>query len=263
MPQVQVHSLDGAETGSLALDERVFGAPVRGDLVHAAVVAQLAAKRAGTHSALTRGGVSGGGKKPYRQKGTGRARQGSISSPQYKGGGVAFPPIPRKYDQKLPRKVKRAALFSAWSDHVAGESLLVVDSLELAELKTKLAAEALTALLLPLAEARAAQMPEAAERPEGDSRPVKRVRSRRHVLLLLGPAEAALKLALRNLETLEIDVPEKKTVVFVLHVNTAPYASVYDLTLADAVVASRSALERVTAEFAGTAADADEEEVEA
>jgi large subunit ribosomal protein L4 len=249
MPQVTVYGTDGAQVDSLALDEAIFGAPLRADLVHAAVVAQLAAKRTGTHSALTRGQVAGGGRKPYRQKGTGRARQGSISAPHYKGGGVAFPPIPRSYEQRLPRKVRRAALFSAWSDHCGAGSLLVVDKLELEEAKTKLAAAALKALLAPLAERVAAAMDPAPERPADDTRPPRRGKARRHVLLLLGPDDLALRGAVRNIEQLEFDLPERKTVVFVLHKGVAPYASVYDLTLADVVVASRSAIERVSAEF--------------
>jgi large subunit ribosomal protein L4 len=255
MPQISVLDLAGAPAGTLDLADAVFGAPVRGDLMHAAVVAQLAAKRTGTHSALTRGGVSGGGKKPYRQKGTGRARQGSISAPHYKGGGVAFPPIPRSYAQRLPRKVRRAALFSAWSDHVAGGTLLAIDALALPDLKTKLAAAALKSLLMPLAETVAATLGEPKARADGDQRAVRRVKARRHALLLLGPGEAPLKQAVRNLDTIEVDLADKKTVIFVVHVNTAPYASVYDLALADVVVASRDALARVSAEFSAPLAE--------
>jgi len=250
MPQIKVHNLGGAATSELALNDTLFGAPVRGDLMHAAVVAQLAAKRAGTQSALTRGEVRGGGKKPYRQKGTGRARQGSTRSPQWKGGGVVFAPKPRSYEQKLPRKVRQAALRSAWSDHVASGTLVAVDALNLAEVKTKAVAELLKALLTPFAEALAVTMPAATEREAGDTRPQRRVRARRHVMLLLGPDELALKQATRNLETIELALADKKTVTYTVQVNTAPYASVYDLVWADVVVASASALARVSEEFA-------------
>ena len=249
MPQITVHNLGGAATGELALNDSVFGAPVRGDLMHAAVVAQLAAKRAGTQSALTRGEVHGGGKKPYRQKGTGRARQGSTRAPQWKGGGVVFAPKPRSYEQKLQRKVRQAALRSAWSDHVAAGTLVAVDALGL-DAKTKAVAEALRALLVPFAEALGATMPAAAEREAGDNRPQRRVRARRHVMLLLGPDDLALKAATRNLATIDIDLADKKTVTYAVQVNTAPYASVYDLVWADVVVASASALGRVSDEFA-------------
>ncbi|MBI5833864.1 MAG: 50S ribosomal protein L4 [Armatimonadetes bacterium] len=249
MPQIKVHNLGGDAAGELALNDTLFGAPVRGDLMHAAVVAQLAAKRAGTQSALTRGEVRGGGKKPYRQKGTGRARQGSTRSPQWKGGGVVFAPKPRSYEQKLPRKVRQAALRSAWSDHAACGTLVVVDALAL-EVKTKAVADTLKSLLAPFAEALAATMPAATERGEGDTRPGRRVRARRHVMLLLGPDELALRQATRNLASIEFDLADKKTVTYAVQVNTAPYASVYDLVWADVVVASASALARVSDEFA-------------
>ena len=127
MAQIKLKDAAGATLGELELADAIFAAPVRADLVHAAVVAQLAAKRTGTHSTLDRGQVSGGGRKPYRQKGTGRARQGSIRAPQWTGGGVIFGPTPRSYAQKLPRKVRQAALRSAWSDHVASGTLLAVE----------------------------------------------------------------------------------------------------------------------------------------
>ncbi len=250
MPSVTLRDNRGRELSPVELDERVFGAAVRQDLVHAAVVAQLAAKRTGTHQAKSRGQVSGGGKKPYRQKGTGRARQGSTRAPQWRGGGVAFPPLPRDYSQKLPRKVKRQALFAAWSDHAANGTLVVVDDLGLTEPKTKLAVEALRSLLAPQAD-RVAGVTEAPdERPEGDSRPVRRRKVRQRALLLVSAGDGEAKRALRNIQTVEFDYEHKVTVVFAVQVGTAPYASVYDLTLADAVVLTRGALERITAEFA-------------
>lgn len=195
------------------------------------------------------GEISGTTKKPYRQKGTGRARQGSTRAPQWKGGGVVFAPKPRSYEQKLQRKVRQAALRSAWSDHVAAGTLVAVDALGL-DAKTKAVAEALRALLVPFAEALGATMPAAAEREAGDNRPQRRVRARRHVMLLLGPDDLALKAATRNLATIDIDLADKKTVTYAVQVNTAPYASVYDLVWADVVVASASALGRVSDEFA-------------
>ncbi len=249
MAQIKLKDAAGATLGELELADAIFAAPVRADLVHAAVVAQLAAKRTGTHSTLDRGQVSGGGRKPYRQKGTGRARQGSIRAPQWTGGGVIFGPTPRSYAQKLPRKVRQAALRSAWSDHVASGTLLAVEDWGVAEPKTRLMAATLRELLRETAEAVAEAMPAAAERAEGDTRPQRRARRRQHVLLLLGPDDLELKRAVANLDELRFDLGEKKTVIYAVQANTAPYASVYDLVWADVVVASANALARVSAEY--------------
>lgn len=137
MPQITLHNAGGEALETIELDEAVFGAEVREDLVHAAVVAQLAAKRAGTHKAKTRGEVSGGGRKPYRQKGTGRARQGDRRAPHWTGGGVVFGPHPRSYHQDVPRKMRRVAMKSALSARVAEAALTVVDELALAAPKTR------------------------------------------------------------------------------------------------------------------------------
>lgn len=252
MPEVTIYNMSGEAVDTLALDERVFGAPARPDLVHTAVVAQLAAKRAGTHSAKTRGEVSGGGRKPYRQKGTGRARQGSIVAPQWKGGGVTFPPKPRDYRQRIPRKVRRQALFSVWSDHVAGDSLRVVDQLALPSLKTRQAEASLKTLLAELA-TRAAEGVTPPDRPEGDTRPLKRARVRQRVLVMLGPDEGELERAVRNLRELELRPAERVSVLFSLQLVSAPYASVYDLVRAAAVITSVGGIGRVAAEFDGTA----------
>lgn len=252
MPEVAVHGADGQPVSTIALDDAVFGVEVRPDLVHAAVVAQLAAKRLGTHKAKTRSEVVGGKKKPWRQKGTGRARHGSTVSPIWRGGGVAFGPRPRDYSQRLPRKVRRRALFSAWSDHVANGSLLAVEALDGG--RTKLAADALKALLQPVADRAHEVAAPPVQRAEGDTRPQRRRRERRHVLVLAGPAEAELRRALANLATLTFSYDDKIDVVFAVRDGVAPYASVYDLTLADAVVVTRAALERIGAEF-GTAAE--------
>ena len=119
------------------LDPKIFEAPVRSDLIHTAVVAQAAAKRSGTAAVKSRAMVSGGGRKPYRQKGTGRARQGSTRSPQFTGGGVVFGPQPRSYAQHVPKKVRRAALRAVLSLRKREQKLHVVPRFELAEIKTK------------------------------------------------------------------------------------------------------------------------------
>ena len=127
----------------MELDSRIFDAPVRTDLLHAVVVGQLAARRRGTAASKNRALVSGGGAKPFRQKGTGRARQGSIRVSQMQGGGVVFGPQPRSYDQKIPKKVRKAALRSALSLRKSEERVVVVEGIELAEIKTRLLAEQL------------------------------------------------------------------------------------------------------------------------
>ena len=126
MSTVNVVSPSSEEVGTAELPDAIFGAKVNVPLIHQVVVAQRAAARQGTHSTKTRGMVSGGGKKPYRQKGTGRARQGSIRAPQFTGGGVAHGPVPRDYTQKTPKKMKAAALRGALSDRAANERVFVV-----------------------------------------------------------------------------------------------------------------------------------------
>ena len=137
MAKVSVYNKEGKEVGTLELNDAVFGVEVNEHLVHMAVVAQLANKRQGTQKAKTRSEVSGGGRKPWRQKGTGHARQGSTRSPQWKGGGVVFAPVPRDYSFKLNKKEKRAALTSALTSKVVDNKLIVVDELQLDEIKTK------------------------------------------------------------------------------------------------------------------------------
>jgi large subunit ribosomal protein L4 len=126
MSTVNVFSPSSEEAGTVELPDAIFGAKVNVPLIHQVVVAQRAAARQGTHATKTRGMVSGGGKKPYRQKGTGRARQGSIRAPQFTGGGVAHGPVPRDYSQKTPKKMKAAALRGALSDRAANERVFVV-----------------------------------------------------------------------------------------------------------------------------------------
>ena len=137
MANVSVYNMEGKEVGKIDLSDAVFGVDVNEHLVHLAVVQQLANNRQGTQKAKTRGEVSGGGRKPWRQKGTGHARQGSTRSPQWKGGGVVFAPVPRDYSFKLNKKEKRAALKSALTSRVQEDKFLVLDELKFDEIKTK------------------------------------------------------------------------------------------------------------------------------
>ncbi|NPA30490.1 MAG: 50S ribosomal protein L4 [Chloroflexi bacterium] len=144
--KVAVYDMQGEVVGEVELPAEIFEAPIRPDLMHQAYVRQLANARRGTHSARTRGEVSGGGRKPWRQKGTGRARQGSIRAPQWVGGGVVHGPKPRSYEQKMPRKMRRAALRSALSLKAQENAIVVVDDLRLPEAKTRHMAAALDRL---------------------------------------------------------------------------------------------------------------------
>ena len=137
MPKVAVYNIEGATVGELELNKDIFDVEINEALLHQAVRMQLANKRQGTQSALTRAEVRGGGAKPWRQKGTGRARHGSIRSPIWVKGGVAFAPKPRDYSFKMPKKMRRLALKSALTSKVKNDEILVLDSLELAQPKTK------------------------------------------------------------------------------------------------------------------------------
>ena len=137
MANVSVYNMEGKEVGTMELNDAVFGAKVNEHLVHQAVVLQLANNRQGTQKAKTRSEVSGGGRKPWRQKGTGHARQGSTRAPQWKGGGMVFAPVPRDYTIRLNKKEKRAALKSALTSRVQGGKFIVVDELKFDEIKTK------------------------------------------------------------------------------------------------------------------------------
>ncbi len=137
MANVSVYNMEGKEVGKIDLNDAVFGVQVNEHLVHMAVVQQLANNRQGTQKAKTRAEVSGGGRKPWRQKGTGHARQGSTRSPQWTGGGVVFAPVPRDYSFKMNKKEKQAALKSALSSRVQGNKLIVVDELKFDAIKTK------------------------------------------------------------------------------------------------------------------------------
>ena len=146
MPNVKVFDMAGKEVGEIALSDKIFGAEIKGAVLHAAVRTYLMNQRQGTQSALTRTEVSGGGKKPWRQKGTGRARQGSTRSPQWTHGGIALGPKPRDYRIAMNKKTKRVALYSALSAKVAEGKLIVVDDIKCAEFKTKTIVNMLNAL---------------------------------------------------------------------------------------------------------------------
>ena len=148
MSKVSVYNMKGAVVGDIELNDAVFGVEVNEHLVHQAVVAQLANRRQGTQSAKTRSEVSGGGRKPWRQKGTGYARQGSIRAAQWKGGGIIFAPKPRDYEIRLNKKEKRAALKGALTSRVQEEKFFVIDEIKCEEIKTKTMVELLKGLNL-------------------------------------------------------------------------------------------------------------------
>ena len=137
MPTVAIYDINGGQVGEMALSDEVFGIKVNASVLHDAVVMQLASRRLGTHSTKTRGEISGGGRRPWRQKGTGRARHGTSRSPIWRGGGIVFGPHPRDYKYSLPKKVRRLALKSALSSKVNTGDLVIVDDLRLEQPKTK------------------------------------------------------------------------------------------------------------------------------
>jgi len=146
MPKVALYNMKGEQVGEIDLKDEVFGVEVNEGVLHDAVINHLANRRLGTHAAKTRAEVSGGGRKPFRQKGTGRARAGSTRSPLWRHGGIAFPPQPRSYKYTLPKKVKRLALKSALSSKVQKGNIIVLDNLAMAETKTKEFAGVLSSL---------------------------------------------------------------------------------------------------------------------
>jgi len=146
MPKVALYNVTGAQVGEVELSDNVFGITPNVHVLHDAVVMQQASQRLGTHKTKGRSEVRGGGRKPWKQKGTGRARQGSIRSPQWKGGGIVFGPTPRSYAYKLPRKVRRLAIKSALSSKVIDNQIIVLDQLALSQPKTKEFASILTNL---------------------------------------------------------------------------------------------------------------------
>ena len=146
MPTVALFKQDGTQNGDITLNEEIFGIEPNESVVYDAIVMQRASLRQGTHAVKNRSAVRGGGRKPWRQKGTGRARQGSIRSPQWRGGGIVFGPTPRSYAYKLPQKVRRLALKSVYSEKVAENNLVAVDALSFDAPKTKEFKQVLTSL---------------------------------------------------------------------------------------------------------------------
>ena len=190
MPQTTLFDRTGASVGSVDLSDELFAAPVNAAVLHQVVTAQLAARRVGTHATKTRGEVRGGGRKPYRQKGTGRARQGSRTSPHYRGGGTVFGPHPRSYEQRLPRKMKRLALRGALTAKLGDEAIRIIDSFGLEGPRTKDFAAILRAL-------------------EANGR----------VLVVAPGQDQALSLSARNLPTVEVILADSLNVVDLLRAD--------------------------------------------
>jgi large subunit ribosomal protein L4 len=225
---------DGASGASIDLPDDIFGIEPNVAVMHQVVTAQLAAKRAGTHSTKTRAEVRGGGAKPWRQKGTGRARQGSIRSPQWRGGGVAHGPHPRDYSQRTPKKMIRLALRSALSDRAAEGKLIVVDDWGVTEPKTKSGVKLLVDLGLR-------NVPKETTESSDDAKPRGNhggFRRNPRVLIVLFRTEQAVWKSLRNLgERVQILLPEE--------LNT------YDVLVNDVVVFSQASLDATVARLSG------------
>jgi large subunit ribosomal protein L4 len=235
---------DGGSGASVELPDEIFGIEPNVAVMHQVVTAQLAAKRAGTHSTKTRSEVRGGGAKPWRQKGTGRARQGSIRSPQWRGGGVAHGPHPRDYSQRTPKKMIRLALRGALSDRAAEGKLVVVDDWGVSEPKTKSGVQLLEALGLRNVRKAATESTDATEKPKRSHGGFER---NPRVLVVLFRTEQAVWKSLRNLgERVQILLPEE--------LNT------YDVLLNDWLVFSKASLDATVARLAegGAGADTDE-----
>ncbi|HYU48732.1 MAG TPA: 50S ribosomal protein L4 [Candidatus Limnocylindria bacterium] len=190
MPQTTLYDRTGASVGSVELADELFAAPVNAAVLHQVVTAQLAGRRTGTHDTKTRGEVRGGGRKPYRQKGTGRARQGSIRAPHYRGGGAVFGPHPRSYEQRLPRKMKRLALRGALTAKLGDEAIRVIDSFGLEAIKTSELVGVLAAL-------------------KADGR----------VLVIAPGRDERLELSSRNLPTVEVILADSLNVVDLLNAD--------------------------------------------
>jgi large subunit ribosomal protein L4 len=190
MPQTTVFDKTGKSVGSVDLSDELFAAPVNAAVLHQVVTAQLAGLRVGTADTKTRGEVRGGGKKPYRQKGTGRARQGSPSAPHYRGGGTVFGPHPRSYEQRLPRKMKRLALRGALTAKFGDEAIKVVDAFALDAIRTKDLVGVLSAL-------------------EATGR----------VLVVAPTRDENLELSARNLQSVEVILADSLNVVDLLNAD--------------------------------------------
>jgi large subunit ribosomal protein L4 len=191
MAQTTLYDKTGASVGNVELNDELFAAPVNVAVLHQVVTAQLAGRRMGTHDTKTRGEVRGGGAKPYRQKGTGRARQGSKSAPHYRGGGAVFGPHPRSYEQRLPRKMRRLALRGALTAKLGDAAIRVVDTFALERIKTRDFAAILVAL-----------------------------NATGRVLVVAPAGDEQLKLSARNLPTVEIILADSLNVVDLIKADT-------------------------------------------
>ncbi len=191
MTQTTLYDRTGATIGSVELNDELFDAPVNLAVLHQVVTAQLAARRIGTHDTKTRGEVRGGGAKPYRQKGTGRARQGTKSAPHFRGGGVVFGPHPRSYEQRLPKKMRRLALRGALTAKLADEAIRVVDAFSLERIKTQDFVGILAAL-----------------------------NATGRVLIVAPGADEQLKLSARNLPMVEVILADSLNVVDLIKADT-------------------------------------------
>jgi large subunit ribosomal protein L4 len=191
MATTTLYDRKGKDLGSLELSDELFGAPVNEAVLHQVVTAQLAGRRIGTHDTKTRGEVRGGGKKPYRQKGTGRARQGSRTAPHYRGGGAVFGPHPRSYEQRLPRKMKRLALRGALTAKLGDEAIRIVDSFALEAIKTAEVVGVLSA-----------------------------INATGRVLVVAPSTDEKLKLSARNLPTVEVILADPLNVVDIIKADT-------------------------------------------
>jgi large subunit ribosomal protein L4 len=191
MAQTTLYDKTGASVGSVELSDELFAAPVNVAVLHQVVTAQLAGRRIGTHDTKTRGEVRGGGKKPYRQKGTGRARQGTKSAPHYRGGGAVFGPHPRSYEQRLPKKMRRLALRGALTAKLGDEAIRIVDAFALERIKTRDFAGILDAL-----------------------------KATGRILIVAPAADEQLRLSARNLPTVEVILADSLNVVDLIKADT-------------------------------------------
>jgi len=191
MPSTTLYDRTGANVGSVELHDELFGAPINEAVLHQVATAQLAGRRMGTHDTKTRGEVRGGGKKPYRQKGTGRARQGTPTAPHYRGGGVVFGPHPRSYEQRLPRKMKRNALRGALTAKLGDEAIRILDTFGLEAIKTQDVVGVLSAL-----------------------------NATGRVLVVAPSADEKLRLSARNLPTVVVILADSLNVVDILKADT-------------------------------------------
>jgi large subunit ribosomal protein L4 len=191
MPSITLFDKTGKDVGSVELSDELFAAPVNVAVLHQVVTAQLAGRRMGTHDTKTRGEVRGGGKKPYRQKGTGRARQGTKSAPHYRGGGAVFGPHPRSYEQRLPKKMRRLALRGALTAKLGDEAIRVVDTFALERIKTRDFLGILTAL-----------------------------KATGRILIVAPGTDEQLKLSARNLPTVDVILADSLNVVDLIKADT-------------------------------------------